>query len=238
MAKRGRPAGFDRAEALHHAMELVWARGYEGATLGDLQAAMGGISPPSFYHAFGSKEALFKEVAELTSPESAPHRCARWKMQEPRERASKPCSGVPSSPLLNPVNPRAASSTAPPSALPRTRAHRPICWPRAGTRLRALHAGSGAPSRTATFRRAPTFVALLNLRHPGPRSRGQSRTARRAGPMAAVDGAMAGWAQLAKPQQSSSNQTKEPKSNRRAESVNTGTEMTRTNLQISVEALT
>ena len=65
MAKRGRPAGFDRAEALRHAMELFWARGYEGATLGDLQAAMGGISPPSFYHAFGSKEELFKEVAEL-----------------------------------------------------------------------------------------------------------------------------------------------------------------------------
>ena len=65
MAKRGRPAGFDRAEALHRAMELFWARGYEGATLEDLQAAMGGISPPSFYHAFGSKEALFKEVADL-----------------------------------------------------------------------------------------------------------------------------------------------------------------------------
>ena len=65
MAKRGRPAGFDRAEALQRAMELFWARGYEGATLEELQAAMGGISPPSFYNAFGSKEALFKEVADL-----------------------------------------------------------------------------------------------------------------------------------------------------------------------------
>jgi hypothetical protein len=36
MAKRGRPAGFDRAEALQRAMELFWARGYEGATLEDL----------------------------------------------------------------------------------------------------------------------------------------------------------------------------------------------------------
>lgn len=65
MAKRGRPAGFDRAEALEHAMELFWARGYEGATLEDLQAAMGGISPPSFYHAFRSKEALFREAVDL-----------------------------------------------------------------------------------------------------------------------------------------------------------------------------
>jgi AcrR family transcriptional regulator len=65
MAKRGRPASFDPAEALQHAMELFRARGYEGATLEDLQAAMGGLTPPSFYHAFGSKEALFKEVADL-----------------------------------------------------------------------------------------------------------------------------------------------------------------------------
>lgn len=65
MAKRGRPPTFDREEALHGAMELFWARGYEGTTLEDLQAAMGGISPPSFYNAFGSKEQLFKEVANL-----------------------------------------------------------------------------------------------------------------------------------------------------------------------------
>lgn len=46
-------------------MEVFWARGYEGATLEDLQAAMGGISPPSFYHAFESKEALFREAVDL-----------------------------------------------------------------------------------------------------------------------------------------------------------------------------
>jgi len=46
-------------------MELFWARGYEGTTLEDLQSAMGGITPPSFYNAFGSKERLFKEVADL-----------------------------------------------------------------------------------------------------------------------------------------------------------------------------
>jgi AcrR family transcriptional regulator len=65
MAKRGRPPTFDRTEALERAMELFWERGYEGATMEDLQAAMGGINPPSFYHAFGSKEALFREAVDL-----------------------------------------------------------------------------------------------------------------------------------------------------------------------------
>jgi AcrR family transcriptional regulator len=46
-------------------MELFWARGYEGTTLEDLQTAMGGITPPSFYNAFGSKEALFREATGL-----------------------------------------------------------------------------------------------------------------------------------------------------------------------------
>jgi AcrR family transcriptional regulator len=64
-AKRGRPPSFDRGEALQRAMELFWAHGYEGTTLEDLQAAMGGISPPSFYNAFGSKEALFREAVDL-----------------------------------------------------------------------------------------------------------------------------------------------------------------------------
>jgi len=48
-------------------MEVFWARGYEGATLTELQEAMGGITAPSFYAAFESKEALFGEAIELYS---------------------------------------------------------------------------------------------------------------------------------------------------------------------------
>jgi AcrR family transcriptional regulator len=67
MARRGRPRGFDREYALRQAMEVFWELGYEGATLTDLQQAMGGITAPSFYAAFRSKEELFREAVELYS---------------------------------------------------------------------------------------------------------------------------------------------------------------------------
>ncbi|WP_394891526.1 TetR/AcrR family transcriptional regulator [Mesorhizobium sp. AaZ16] len=65
-SSKGRPRGFDRAEALRHAMRLFWAKGYDGASLADLTAVMG-INPPSLYAAFGSKEALFREATDLYS---------------------------------------------------------------------------------------------------------------------------------------------------------------------------
>jgi AcrR family transcriptional regulator len=67
MAQRGRPREFNREDALRRAMQVFWARGYEGASLADLQQTMGGISAPSFYAAFGSKEKLFREAVELYS---------------------------------------------------------------------------------------------------------------------------------------------------------------------------
>lgn len=65
MTARGRPRTFDRAQALQSALGVFWARGYDGATLEELLAAMGGIAPPSFYSAFGSKEQLFREAVDL-----------------------------------------------------------------------------------------------------------------------------------------------------------------------------
>ena len=46
-------------------MNVFWSKGYDGATLEELLAAMGGITAPSLYHAFGSKEELFKEAVVL-----------------------------------------------------------------------------------------------------------------------------------------------------------------------------
>ena len=65
MAARGRPRTFDRQEALNSAVDVFLARGFDGATLDDLTAAMGGIAPPSFYAAFESKENLFREAIQL-----------------------------------------------------------------------------------------------------------------------------------------------------------------------------
>jgi AcrR family transcriptional regulator len=64
MAERGRPRSFDRNEALRRAMMVFWERGYDGASMADLTAAMG-INSPSLYAAFGCKEALFREAVEL-----------------------------------------------------------------------------------------------------------------------------------------------------------------------------
>ena len=64
-AVRGRPRSFDRDLAVKAAMELFLAKGYDGVSLPDLQKAMGDISPPSFYAAFGSKDELFREVVKL-----------------------------------------------------------------------------------------------------------------------------------------------------------------------------
>jgi len=61
---RGRPRGFDRDQALERLMQVFWAKGYEGAQLNDLTAAIG-VNPPSFYAAFGSKEAAFREAIDL-----------------------------------------------------------------------------------------------------------------------------------------------------------------------------
>ena len=44
-------------------MEVFWSQGYEGASLGELTAAMG-INRPSLYAAFGNKEALFRKALD------------------------------------------------------------------------------------------------------------------------------------------------------------------------------
>lgn len=63
MALRGRPRSFDREVALDSVMKVFWAKGYECAQINDFTAAIG-ITPPSFYAAFGCKEQAFREAVD------------------------------------------------------------------------------------------------------------------------------------------------------------------------------
>ncbi|MFN4156461.1 MAG: TetR/AcrR family transcriptional regulator [Paracoccaceae bacterium] len=59
--KLGRPLSFDREAALGKAMLAFWSSGYETTSVADLTTAMG-VTPPSLYAAFGSKQQLFLEA--------------------------------------------------------------------------------------------------------------------------------------------------------------------------------
>ena len=59
----GRPREFDKDKAVAKAMEVFWARGYEGASIAELTSAMG-ISKPSLYAAFRDKRGLFTAALE------------------------------------------------------------------------------------------------------------------------------------------------------------------------------
>jgi AcrR family transcriptional regulator len=60
----GRPRAFNPAVALEKALQVFWRRGYAGASLSELTAAMG-ITRPSLYAAFGNKEELFHKALDL-----------------------------------------------------------------------------------------------------------------------------------------------------------------------------
>lgn len=64
MPRTGRPRSFNRDEAVAAAMLLFWEYGFESTSLAQLRAAMGDISAASFYAAFESKEALFREAVD------------------------------------------------------------------------------------------------------------------------------------------------------------------------------
>src|ERR1700746_3881181 len=62
-SKGRRHSEFDQEQALDQALELFWRQGYEGTSIADLRSAIG-ITAPSLYAAFGSKEELYGRVLE------------------------------------------------------------------------------------------------------------------------------------------------------------------------------
>jgi AcrR family transcriptional regulator len=71
--KVGRPREFDVGTALDAAIDVFWAKGYDGASLTDLTEALG-ITRPSLYAAFKDKRGLYLSAIEryVTSEECPP----------------------------------------------------------------------------------------------------------------------------------------------------------------------
>ena len=65
-----RPSKFDRDKALNTVMNEVWRKGYEACSVKFLSEKLS-ITRSSFYNAFGSREALFKQTLELYFSQSA-----------------------------------------------------------------------------------------------------------------------------------------------------------------------
>jgi AcrR family transcriptional regulator len=80
---KGRPREFCTEQALAAALIVFWSRGYEGASMAELTAAMG-ITKPSLYAAFGNKEALFHKALELYEREKLAY--MGLALQEPTAR--------------------------------------------------------------------------------------------------------------------------------------------------------
>ncbi len=78
----GRPAKFDRDEAVEAAMNLFWKHGYQANSLKALSESLG-LTRSSLYNTFGSREALFREALD------------RYFAQSPDRRLVSPDPAVP-----------------------------------------------------------------------------------------------------------------------------------------------
>lgn len=83
----GRPAKFDRDEAVEAAMNLFWKHGYQANSVKALAESLG-ITRSSLYNTFGSREALFRAALN------------RYFAQSPDRCLAAPDSGLPVKRLL------------------------------------------------------------------------------------------------------------------------------------------
>ncbi len=83
VATRGRPREFCIDAALTAALGVFWAKGYDGASMADLTAAMG-ITKPSLYAAFGNKEQLFHKALDRYEAEKLAY--TREALKQPTAR--------------------------------------------------------------------------------------------------------------------------------------------------------
>lgn len=177
MAQMGRPRTFDRDQAVDQALQLFWQHGYDATSLAQLKAGLGGgISAPSFYAAFGSKEALFDEcvqrylatfaqVTECLWDENLPPRkaietalrqSARMQCEDGHPKGCMVALGVMSAP--SPENARVADALTQSRA--RTRAGILACVER-GIRLGQLPDTLHAPTLATVFDSFLQGVSLL-----------------------------------------------------------------------------
>ncbi len=68
--KIGRPRAFDKDQALAAAINVFWEKGFDGASMKDLTAAMG-INSPSLYAAFGDKRQLYLDAIDRYSEDDS-----------------------------------------------------------------------------------------------------------------------------------------------------------------------
>lgn len=66
-----RPKSFDVEEVVESALQVFLAKGYDGASIAELTAAMG-INPPSLYATFGDKRGLFDRVMDRYAGRRSP----------------------------------------------------------------------------------------------------------------------------------------------------------------------
>lgn len=83
--KVGRPKQFDRDDALTAAVNIFWAKGYDGASMKDLTQSMG-INGPSLYAEFGDKRGLYLNAIDQYANNDA---CAPLVALESEEDISK-----------------------------------------------------------------------------------------------------------------------------------------------------